>query len=95
MPVVSLLRSIGNKGYKRSFPIYHLLYRVFKTYTDRAERHLLRRALFAGAAAVDAGANIGIYSQFLSLCVSPTGVVFIPSSRRLRILGDCNLVHES
>lgn len=88
MPVVSLLRSIGNKGYERSFPIYHTLYRVFKTYTDRAERHLLRRTLFAGAVAVDAGANIGIYSQFLSRCVGSTGVVhsFEPSPENFRRL---------
>ena len=31
MPVVSLLRSVGNKVYERCFPIYHLLYRFFKT----------------------------------------------------------------
>ena len=81
MPVVSLLRSVGNKVYERSFPIYQLVYRFFKAYTDRAERRLLRRILFAGAVAVDSGANIGIYSQFLSRCVGSTGVVhsFEPS----------------
>jgi FkbM family methyltransferase len=88
MPIVSLLRSAGNKVFERSFPIYHLLYRVFKAYTDRAERHLLRRILFAGAVAVDAGANIGIYSQFLSRCVGSTGVVhsFEPSAENFRRL---------
>jgi FkbM family methyltransferase len=88
MPVVPLLRSVGNKVYERSFPVYHLLYRVFKAYTDRAERHLLRRILFAGAVAVDAGANIGIYSQFLSRCVGSTGVVhsFEPSPENFRRL---------
>lgn len=88
MPIVSLLRSVGNKVFERSFPIYHLLYRVFKAYTDRAERHLLRRILFAGAVAVDAGANIGIYSQFLSRCVGSTGVVhsFEPSAENFRRL---------
>jgi methyltransferase, FkbM family len=88
MPVVSLLRSVGNKAYERSFPIYHLLYRFFKAYTDRAERHLLKRILFAGAVAVDAGANIGIYSQFLSRCVGSTGVVhsFEPSAENFRRL---------
>jgi len=88
MPIVSLLRSAGNKVFERSFPIYHLLYRVFKAYTDRAERHLLRRILFAGAVAVDAGANIGIYSQFLSRMVGPTGVVhsFEPEPANFRRL---------
>jgi FkbM family methyltransferase len=88
MPIASLLRSVGNKVFERSFPIYHLLYRVFKAYTDRAERHLLRKILFAGAVAVDAGANIGIYSQFLSRCVGSTGVVhsFEPSAENFRRL---------
>ena len=38
--------------------------------------------MFPGVGVVDAGANIGIYSQFLSRCVGPTGVVhsFEPSS---------------
>ena len=37
--------------------------------------------MFPGAGVVDAGANIGIYSQFLSRCVGPTGLVhsFEPS----------------
>ena len=46
-----------------------------------AHRRLLREILFPGAVVVDAGANIGIYSQFLSRCVGPTGLVhsFEPS----------------
>jgi FkbM family methyltransferase len=76
-----VLRAVGNKFYQHVFPIYRLFYRAFKVYTDRAERQLLERILFAGAVVVDAGANIGIYSEFLSRCVGPTGVVhsFEPS----------------
>jgi FkbM family methyltransferase len=76
-----VLRAVGNKFYQHAFPIYRLLYRAFKVYTDRAERQLLRRILFTGAVVVDAGANIGIYSEFLSGCVGPTGVIhsFEPS----------------
>lgn len=76
-----VIRGVGNKVYQHVFPVYRLLYRGFKIYTDRAERQLLRRILFAGAVVVDAGANIGIYSEFLSRCVGPTGVVhsFEPS----------------
>ncbi|HZR06186.1 MAG TPA: FkbM family methyltransferase [Candidatus Udaeobacter sp.] len=81
MPATSLLHNVGNKAYLRAFPAYRLFYRAFKAYTDRGERQLLRRILFRGAVVVDAGANIGIYSQFLSRCVGPTGVVhsFEPS----------------
>jgi len=48
----------------------------------------LKRTLCEGAVVVDAGANIGIYSQFLSRCVGPTGVVhsFEPSPENFRRL---------
>ena len=81
MSAGSVLRAVGNKVYQHVFPIYRLSYRAFKVYTDRAERQVLRRILLAGAVVVDAGANIGIYSEFLSRCVGPTGIVhsFEPS----------------
>ena len=81
MSAISLLRRLGNGAYEHAFPVYRLCYRAFKAYADRAERRLLRTVLSAGSVVVDAGANIGIYSQFLSRCVGPTGVVhsFEPS----------------
>ncbi len=81
MPAASLLHNVGNKAYARAFPVYRLFYRAFKAYTDRAERQLLRKILFRGAVVVDAGANIGIYSQFLARCVGRTGLIhsFEPS----------------
>jgi FkbM family methyltransferase len=66
---------LGNKLYKGAFPIYRPLYSVFKAHADRAERRVLARHLSPGSVAVDAGANIGIYSQFLARCVSPAGMV--------------------
>src|SRR5213594_4023739 len=88
MSAASLLHSIGNKAYVRAFPIYRLLYGAFKAYTDRAERQLLRKILCHGAVVADVGANIGIYSQFLSRCVGPTGIVhsFEPSPENFRRL---------
>jgi FkbM family methyltransferase len=88
MPLASILRGIGNKSYEHVFPIYRLFYRAFKAYTDRAERQLLKKTLCEGAVVVDAGANIGIYSQFLSHCVGPTGVVhsFEPSPENFKRL---------
>jgi FkbM family methyltransferase len=81
MAAASVFRQIGNKAYKYAFPAYRLAYRAYKAYTDRAERQLLRKILSRGAVAVDAGANIGVYSEFLSRCVGPHGVVhsFEPS----------------
>ena len=78
---VSFLRGVGNKVYDRAFPIYRLCYRAFKAYADKAERQLLGRILSAGDVVVDAGANIGIYSQFLARCVGAAGIVhsFEPS----------------
>jgi FkbM family methyltransferase len=88
MPLRSLLREVGNKVYDHAFPIYFLCYRAFKAYADRPERELLKRILFEGAVAVDGGANIGIYSQLLSRCVGPSGVVhsFEPSPENFKRL---------
>jgi FkbM family methyltransferase len=71
----SVFRRIGNKAYKYAFPAYRFAYGIFKAYADRAERKLLQKVLFPGAVVVDAGANIGIYSEFLSRCVGRNGVV--------------------
>jgi FkbM family methyltransferase len=81
MSAPSLFYRLGNQLYNYAFPIYRPLYAVYKAYTDRAERELLKQVLFRGAIVVDAGANIGIYSEFLSRCVGPTGIVhsFEPS----------------
>ena len=77
----SVFRQIGNRAYKYAFPAYRLAYRTYKGYADRAERQLLQKILTNAAVVVDAGANIGIYSEFLSRCVGPNGLVhsFEPS----------------
>jgi len=68
-------RLLGNQLYNVAFPIYRPLYGAFKAYSDRAERRLLSSHLSRGCVVVDAGANIGIYSKFLSRCVGPSGLV--------------------
>jgi FkbM family methyltransferase len=75
MSIASVLRTAGNKLYEHAFPIYRPLYGAYKACTDHAERRLLGKVLFPGAVVVDAGANIGIYSEFLSRCIGPNGVV--------------------
>ena len=81
MSTTTVLRHVANKMYECAFPIYRPLYAAYKSYADRAERELLRKILFKGAVVVDVGTNIGIYSEFLSRYVGPTGVVhsFEPS----------------
>jgi len=74
--LVSLFRAVGNKIYRHAFPIYRPIYAAYKAYADHAERQFLRQILVPGAVAVDAGANIGIYSQFLARCVGPAGAVY-------------------
>lgn len=88
MSTSSVLRRVANKAYQYAFPIYRPLYAAYKTYADRAERALLKKVLFQGAVVADVGANIGIYSEFLSRCVGPTGVVhsFEPSPDNFRRL---------
>jgi FkbM family methyltransferase len=88
MSLASLIRRVGNKVYHHAFPIYFLCYGVFKAYADRAERQLLKRVLSEGAVVVDAGANIGVYSMFLSRCVGASGIVhsFEPSPENFRRL---------
>jgi FkbM family methyltransferase len=76
MSGVSVLRSFGNQVYQHAFPIYRPLYAAYKAWADYAERQLLRQILVPGDVAVDAGANIGIYSQFLMRCVGPSGAVY-------------------
>jgi len=84
----SFIRGVGNKVYNRAFPVYRLCYRAFKAYADSAERRLLRSLLSVGDVVVDAGANIGIYSQFLARCVGATGIVhsFEPSPENFKRL---------
>ena len=88
MWTASALRRAGNKLYEHIFPIYRTLYAAYKAYVDRIERRLLKNVLFPGAVVVDAGANIGIYSQVLSRSVGPTGVVhsFEPSPENFKRL---------
>jgi len=75
MTAAHQFRRLGNTLYRYGFPLYRPLYRVFKSYADRSERALLRKTLVNGSVVVDAGANVGVYSQFLASCVGKAGVV--------------------
>lgn len=88
MTLLSTLRRVGNGFYEHAFPIYWPFYRAYKKYADHAERALLKRVLFPGAIVADVGANIGVYTEFLSRCVGPNGLVhaFEPASKNFKRL---------
>lgn len=81
MRAADLARRVGNKLYEAAFPVYRPLYSAWKAHEDRAERRLVAGVLSPGSIVVDAGANIGVYSRFLSKCVGSEGMVhsFEPS----------------
>ena len=66
---------LGNKLYEHCYPAYHPLYALWKALSDRRERALLRRLIRPGMTVVDVGANIGIYTRFLSGLAAASGRV--------------------
>jgi FkbM family methyltransferase len=66
---------IGNFLYHRSFPIYSLLYPVFKRRQDAVEIAWMRRLVRPGSNVLDIGANIGFYTSLLSDLIGPEGCI--------------------
>ena len=88
--VVPVTRRLGNWLYKNAFVAYRPAYGAYKAWSDRAERKILRELISDGDVVVDAGANIGVYTRFLSECVGARGVVhsFEPAKENFRKLED-------
>lgn len=76
MRPIPLSLRLGNKLYHRAFWLYRPLYAVYKRWTDRHERALIRRAVRPGMTVVDVGSNIGSYLSLLARLVGPSGRVF-------------------
>lgn len=76
-----LSHRIGERLYRWAYPLYRFLYRGYKSRSGRAERRVLQQHVRMGDVVVDAGANIGVYSEFFSRLVGETGIVhcFEPS----------------
>ena len=66
---------IADKLYYHAYPIYYPMYSGWKAFHDRRERTLLRTIIKTGMCVVDGGANIGVYSRFLSALVGNSGRV--------------------
>jgi FkbM family methyltransferase len=64
---------IGNFLYHRSFPLYNLLYPVFKKRQDAMEIAWMRRLVRPGSNVLDIGANIGFYTLLLSDLIGSEG----------------------
>jgi FkbM family methyltransferase len=64
---------IGNFLYHRSFPLYNLLYPVFKKRQDAVEIAWMRQLVRPGSNALDIGANIGFYTLLLSDLIGSEG----------------------
>ncbi len=73
---------VGNFLYKNCFPVYNLIYPLFKKRQDKFEIELLRQYIQPGDVVLDIGANIGFYANILSQLVGRTGKVhcFEPDS---------------
>lgn len=64
------------------------MYHAYKSWSDRAERHILRQLVQPGMTVFDVGANIGVYTSFFAGLVGPAGrvVAFEPEARNVERL---------
>lgn len=68
--------SVGNILFKNFFPVYNIIYPVFKRMQDADEIEFLKRNVKKGDIVLDIGANIGFYSKILSELVGLAGKVY-------------------
>ncbi|MCC6722291.1 MAG: FkbM family methyltransferase [Bacteroidia bacterium] len=66
---------IGNFLYKNLFPVYNIIYPVFKKNQDAEEIEFLKQNITKGNIVLDIGANIGFYAKILSKIVGNEGKV--------------------
>ncbi|MFM9945201.1 MAG: FkbM family methyltransferase [Bacteroidia bacterium] len=66
---------IGNLLYKHLFPVYNIVYPIFKNRQDADEINYLKKIIKPGDTILDIGANIGFYSKILAQCTGKYGKV--------------------
>jgi FkbM family methyltransferase len=83
---------LGNKLFKHCFPVYRILYKLYKACSDRSERAILKEISRPGMTVLDVGANIGIYTSFMAKIVGEKGRVyaFEPSPHNFSLLKKYN-----
>lgn len=62
--------------FRRFFPVYKILYFLYKRVWDRKRLSRFRRLVKPGMTVLDIGANIGFYTLFFSDLVGPEGRVY-------------------
>lgn len=74
--------TLGNFLFKNAYPIYNLIYPIFKRKQDKLEIDFLKETLKPSMIVLDIGANIGFYTEIISKLVGPNGKVhaFEPDS---------------
>jgi FkbM family methyltransferase len=75
------LAGLSQWMFDECFSLYRPLYSVYKRVSDWREYALIRKRVVAGMSVMDVGANIGLYTRYLSRLVGPTGnvVAFEPA----------------
>ena len=73
---MSLSIQLGNFLYKHAFPVYNVIYPVFKKRQDVTELALIKEFVKPGNNVLDIGANIGFYTNVFLKTVGKKGVVF-------------------
>src|SRR3989304_9283187 len=67
--------TVGNFLYNNCFPLYNIIYPLFKKMQDKFEIDLLRKYIKPGDVVLDIGTNIGFYAKILSQLAGSTGKV--------------------
>ena len=83
-----LSQQIGNLLYRHFFPVYNVIYPIFKNKQDADEIAYLKKIIKPGDTVLDIGANIGFYSKILANCTGASGKVhaFEPDKTNFKYL---------
>ena len=69
------IAKFSNFLFRYTFPLYKILYFIYKRITDFEMISLMRNNIDKGTVILDIGANIGFYSLFFSKCTGANGLV--------------------